>query len=75
MHQLQGESLLQFEAGDILGFYQPANADSRSQLRLAVHMLQPVQTVYRRKGNSNNNFDISTIDGWDRSLLVSVITG
>ena len=32
MHQLQGESLLQFEAGDILGFYQPANADSRSQL-------------------------------------------
>ena len=75
MHQLQRESLLQFEAGDILGFYQPANADSRSQLRLAVRMPQPVQTVYRRKGNSNNNFDISTIDGWDRSLLVSVITG
>ena len=75
MHQLQGESLLQFEAGDILGFYQPANADSRLQLRLAVRMPRPVQTVYRRNGNSNNNFDISTVNGRERSLLVSVITG
>ena len=75
MYQLQGDSLLQFEAGDILGFYQPDNDDSRSQLRLAIRMPQPVQTVYRRNSNSNNNFNISTINGWDRNLLVSVITG
>ena len=75
MYELQGESLLQFEAGDIIGFYQPTSDDSRSQLQLAFRMPQPVQTVYRRNGNSNNTFDISTVNGWDRNLLVSVITG
>ena len=75
MYQFQGESLLQFEAGDILGFYQPARDYSRSQLRLAVRMPQPVQIVYRRNNNSEDNFDISNIVGWRRNLLVSVMTG
>ena len=75
MYQLQGDSLLQFEAGDILGFYQPARDDSLSRLQLAVRMPQPMQTMYHRNGNSSNNFDISTVNGWDRNLLVSVITG
>ena len=75
IYQLQGESLLQFEPGDILGFNQPARDDSRSRIRLAVRMPQPLQTMYRRNGNSNANFDISTVDSWRRNLLVSVITG
>ena len=75
MYQLQGDSLLQFEAGDILGFYQPARDDSRSRLQLAVRMPQPMQTMYRRNGNSNNSFDIRTVNELDRNLLVSVITG
>ena len=75
MYQLQGESLLQFEVGDILGFYQPPNADSRSQLRLSVRMPQPVQTVYRRDDNSSNNFVINATNSLSRNLLLSVITG
>ena len=76
IYQLRGESLLQFEAGDILGFYQPPDADSWSQLRLAVRMPQPVQIMYRRNENSNNNFDIySSVDDSKGNLLVSVITG
>ena len=62
-----------FQAGDILGFYQPSN--SRFRLRLAVHM-DPLQTVYLRNGNPPTDF-YTTASSSSRmqNVLVSVETG
>ena len=62
---------LSFQAGDILGFYQPS--DSRLRLWLALHV-DPLQTVYLRNGNPNTEFP-TTAKSSSRNVLVSVETG
>ena len=64
---------LSFQAGDILGFYQPSQ--SRLRLWLAVHV-DPLQTVYLRNGNPDNEFAITAnISIVVQNVLVSVETG
>ena len=75
IYQLNGTSI-QFEEGDVLGFYQPSRDDSRSRIQLAVRMPQPVQTMYRRDGNVSTDFNLRN---WgnplSRNPMVSVVTG
>ena len=73
VYQRNGSPLLNFQAGDVLGFYQPSNDDSKSRIRLAVRTPQPVQKMYRRDGNSSAVFTLG--DFQLRNLLVSVVTG
>ena len=63
-----------FEEGDVLGFYQPSKDDSRSRIHLAVHMPQPVQTMYTRDGNLSTDF-IASGNSLLRNPMVSVVTG
>ena len=64
---------LSFQAGDILGFYQPS--DSQFRLRLAVRM-DPLQTVYSMGGYQDTEF-ATTASSSSRmqNVLVSVETG
>ena len=62
---------LPFQAGDILGFYQPSQ--SRLRLRLAVRV-DPLQTVYSRDGNPDTEFP-TTASSPSRNVLVIVETG
>ena len=73
IYQLNGTSI-PFEEGDVLGFYQPSRDDSKSRIRLAVRMPQPVQTMYRRDGNLSTDFTASG-DSLRRNPMVSVVTG
>ena len=66
---------LTFQAGDILGFYQPHSFENRLRLRLAVHM-EPLQTVYWRMGNQDTEF--ATVDSSSKrmqNVVVNVETG
>ena len=64
---------LSFQAGDILGFYQPSN--SRFRLQLAVR-LDPLQTVYWRNSNPYTEFATTTSSSSRmQNVLVSVETG
>ena len=67
------QTYLTFQAGDILGFYQPS--DSQLRLWLAVR-LDPLQTVYLRSGNPHTEFATSASSSIRmQNLLVSVETG
>ena len=74
LYKLQGDPLLQFEAGDILGFYQPNSSTSRLRLQQARRIPQPLQGIYRRSGNSSENFNAMG-SFLRRNLVVSVVTG
>ena len=74
LYRLQGDPLLQFEAGDILGFYQPSSSTSRLRLQQARRIPQPLQGIYRRSGNSSKNFNAMG-SFLRRNLVVSVVTG
>ena len=73
VYQRNGSPLLSFQAGDVLGFYQPSNGDSKSRILLAVRTPQPVQKMYLRDGNSSAVFILGDLQL--RNLLVSVVTG
>ena len=73
IYQLNGTSI-PFEEGDVLGFYQPNESNSRLRIWLAVRMPQPVQTMYRRDGNLSTVFTASG-DSLPRNPMVSVVTG
>ena len=73
IYQLNGTSI-PFEEGDVLGFYQPSEDDSRSRIQLAVRMPQPLQTMYTRDGNLNTDF-VASGNSSARNPMVSVVTG
>ena len=66
---------LHFQSGDIFGFYQPKNADSRLRLLLAARTPQPVQTVYNRNNDPRSTFNISAENRMSRNLMVAIVTG
>ena len=76
LYQYPLSSPLPFQAGDILGYYQPAR--SRSQLRLlVVSQVDPVQTLHLRSDQTDpaNQFTINGSSTISRNLLISVETG
>ena len=71
LYRLTGH--LSFQAGDILGFYQPS--DSQLRLWLAVR-LDPLQTVYLRNGNPDTEFvTTASSSSLMQNVLISVETG
>ena len=66
---------LHFQPGDIFGFYQPSEADSRLRLLLAARTPQPVQTVYNRDNNPRSTFNINNEDSLSRNIMVAIVTG
>ena len=66
---------LTFQAGDILGFYQPHSSQSRLRLRLAVRV-EDLQTVYLRLGNQDTEFDtMASSSRRMQNVVVNVETG
>ena len=66
---------LSFQAGDILGFYQPSQ--SKLRLRLALRV-DPLQTVYLQLRNGNQDTEFPTTASSPsrmQNVLVSVETG
>ena len=68
-------STLHFEDGDIFGFYQPDDENSRLRLMLAIRTPQPVQTVFNRNDNPNSVFNVNSADRLRRNVMVSIVTG
>ena len=66
---------LTFQAGDILGFYQPHSSQSRLRLRLALRV-EDLQTVYLRTGNQDTEFGtMANSSKRTRNVVVNVETG
>ena len=75
-YQYPLSSPLPFQAGDILGYYQPTS--SITQLRLlVVSEVDPVQTLHLKSGQTGpaSQFSISGSSTSSRNLLISVKTG
>ena len=66
---------LHFQSGDIFGFYQPNDDDSRLRLLLAARTPQPVQTVYRNSNYPRSTFNINNQDSLSRNLMIAIVTG
>ena len=71
---LEESSMLQFQDGDVIGFYQP-NSNSRLRLQLAVRRPTPLQTIYYNNGNSQDTFQMNDENTYSRNLILAVVTG
>ena len=71
---LEESSMLQFQDGDVIGFYQP-NSNSRLRLQLAVRRPTPLQTIYYNNGNPQDTFQMNDENTDSRNLILAVVTG